>query len=63
MPLKELENQLKQSVKSYESMAITIIDSFHGMSQEDRGYFLPETLDNMNKQAFYTFDDFQEHII
>ncbi|WP_449354398.1 hypothetical protein ACUL41_14820 [Virgibacillus natechei] len=63
MTLKQLENQLDQAIESYRGEVVNIVDSFHNSNEKERQHVLPETLDDMNRQAFYTFYEFQKNII
>lgn len=63
MKLKELEAKLDESVEMYAKEVNHILYNFYRMDQSDQEYFLTEAIDNMNRQAFYAFMGFKDHII
>lgn len=63
MKLDQLKNQLDMSIDSFETHVVNTVNDFHKLDDEQRVYALPETLDEICRHAFYTFQGFRDEII
>lgn len=63
MKIDELDRQLEECMRSYASMVTKEVEDLQKMNNDMRSYFLPQILDELNRNAFYMFGDFKHNII
>jgi len=63
MELKQLEQELDDSLYVHHREVVGIVEKFHIMDKEDREYMLSEILEGINRQTFYTFLEYKNNLL